>query len=37
MPMKRQNSIRDIQEKSEENESNYYALLFCSDIKKYAS
>lgn len=30
----KKNSIKDIQEKkSEENQSNYYAMLFCSDIK----
>lgn len=36
MSIKRQKSIKDIQEKSEENQSNYYAMLFFSDIKKYA-
>lgn len=35
MPMKTQNSIKDIQEKWKENQSTYYPMLFCSDIKKY--
>lgn len=34
MSMKRQNNIKETQEKSEGNQSNYYATLFCSDIKK---
>lgn len=28
------NSTKEIQEKSKENQSNYYAMLFCPDIKK---